>query len=216
MKGLVLKDWYSVVNNGRGLLIMMAILSLVLTQQDGLLSLILIGTIICSMMSTTSFSIDHQTNWNRFAFTLPVSKRAIVQSKFVSLILFTLLGIGLSFLFGCVMMFITGKGVVIAEVTLLEYFNFTVLAFVASLFLGTNMIVLSLKYGAEQARMYLIASYLVPIGLIWLLVTQVPLISTWINTLDMIDVILISLITSIIWSIAGYFVSLNIMNKKEY
>src|SRR5690625_5849657 len=75
-------------------------------------------------MRTTSFPIQHQTTWTRFAFTLPVSKRAIVQSKFVSLILFTLLGIGLSFLFGCVMMFITGKGVVIAEVTLLEYFNF--------------------------------------------------------------------------------------------
>lgn len=216
MKGLVLKDWYSVVNNGRGLLLMMAILSFPLTQQGGLLGFILTGTVICSMMSATSFSIDHQTNWNRFAFTLPVSKRVIVQSKFVSLILFTLLGIGLSFLFGLVMMFITGKGAVISEVSILEYFGFTIFAFAASLLLGTNMIVLSLKYGAEQARMYLVASYLVPAGLIWLLISQVPSISTWVNTLDIMGAMSISLIISIIWSIAGCYVSLNIIEKKEY
>lgn len=216
MKGLVLKDWYSVINNGRGLLLMMVFLSFVLTQQGGLLNFILTGTVICSMMSATSFSIDHQTNWNRFAFTLPVSKRVIVQSKFISLILFTLLGIGLSFLFGSVMMFITGKGVMISEVTLLEYFSFTVFAFAASLFLGTNMIVLSLKFGAEQARMYLIASYLIPAGLIWLLITQVPFISTWVNTLDIMGAMSISLIISIMWSIAGGYVSLNIIKKKEY
>lgn len=104
----------------------------------------------------------------------------------------------------------------IFELTLLEYFSFIVFAFAASLFLGTNMIVLSLKYGAEQARMYLVVSYLVPAGLIWLLIIQVPLISTWINTLDIVGAMSISLIISIIWSIIGCYVSLKIMKKKEY
>lgn len=216
MKGLVLKDWYSVVNNGRGLFIMMAVLSLALTQQGGLVAFILTGTVICSMMISTSFSIDYHTKWNRFAFTLPVSKEKIVQSKFLSLIGFILLGIVLSYLFGSASLYITKKQNIIFETTIAEYVSFTVLAFSIALFFGTNMIVLFLKYGAEQARLYLIVSYVIPAALLFFLVTQVPVVNQWINQLSIMTLSLLICVFSITWTFLGYLVARNIIKKKEY
>ncbi|MFD2117227.1 ABC-2 transporter permease [Paenibacillus yanchengensis] len=214
MKGLLLKDMYSVINNGRGLLLMMLILAFALAPSNGLTGFIITGTVICSMMSTTSFSIDHRHHWNSFAFTLPLSRQVIVGSKFISLLVFTLLGAVLSILFGIIAIIIVGKNEALIQTPIENILIATSLAIGISMIFGTNAVILFLKYGAEQARLYLLASYLIPAALFSLIF--VSRISTWFTDLDIYTIAILFTIIVIGWILIGYFLSVRILNNKQY
>lgn len=77
MKGLIIKDLLTVINNGKGLLLMMTILAVAIVPTQDLASFVIAGIAICSMMSITSFSIDHQSEWEKFALTFPIKDRTL-------------------------------------------------------------------------------------------------------------------------------------------
>lgn len=215
MKGLVLKDVYNVLNNGKGLLMMMLILALAIVPTQGFIGFIVAGTIVCSMMSTTSFAIDHNSKWEQFAIALPIDRKDIVKGKFVTLLLFTLIGLTLSIVLGSLATVIF-QMTLSSKMVIKEMGQMIILSASVALIFGTNSILLLLKFGAEKARMFLILGYVIPGALIIFMLSKLNELGV-VFTEKMLNQTLMMLpFVVIIWLTIGYSLSVVIMNKKQY
>ncbi|MFU0791865.1 ABC-2 transporter permease [Virgibacillus proomii] len=216
MKGLVIKDLYNVLNNGRGLLMMMLILAVAIVPTQSLIGYIIAGTVICSMMSTTSFAIDHSYKWEQFAITFPIERKHIVKGKFITLFIFTMIGIILSIILGCLVAFMFNQFDMFKTTDVKELGRIIIVSISVALFFGTNSIVMLLKFGAEKARMFLILSYVIPGAVITFVVKKLT-DSGIIFTGEKLNQLLFILpVFIIIWLGVSYILAVTIIKKKQY
>lgn len=96
MKSLVIKDLFNIGHNAKTMLILYVFLSFILIPQAGLISYIITSGILSSMMIITTFSLDDNSKWLKHAMVTPITRKEIVSSKFIVLLIFTLLGIVIS------------------------------------------------------------------------------------------------------------------------
>ncbi|WP_340084841.1 ABC-2 transporter permease [Siminovitchia sp. FSL H7-0308] len=209
MKGLIIKDLLTVINNGKGLLLMMTILAVAIVPTQDLASFVIAGIAICSMMSITSFSIDHQSEWEKFALTFPIKRQDIAKNKFITLVVFVLIGVILSTIIG-------GLVALILKYQHSEFIPFIALGVLLSLIFGTNSIVMLFKFGAEKTRMYLFVSYAVPGAIIAFIFSKLSEMGIVLTQQTILKLFAFSPIFVIIWMLIGYMLSARIMMKKEY
>lgn len=91
MKGLILKDFYSLKVYVKTLLVMVVIYALlgIFTDSPSMLSG-LIG-VFCMILPVTSFSYDKYFKWEEFALSLPLRRTKIVLAKYIFTVLLILL-----------------------------------------------------------------------------------------------------------------------------
>ena len=88
MKGLLLKDLYCLGQNVKSLLFIIVIWGLVfLPQKDGGLLLISLSMMVSAMFTFTLSSYDRQVKWDTYALSMPLSRTAMVQEKYIVSIL---------------------------------------------------------------------------------------------------------------------------------
>lgn len=93
MRGLLLKDLYSLGNYKYPLLIMVAVVAMMsFTSSVGVTFIPTMLMVFLMMLAVTVFSFDDASNWNRFAISLPLSPRQIVGARYIFALL--LLGAG--------------------------------------------------------------------------------------------------------------------------
>ena len=97
MKGLLIKDLYTIAGYGKQygiVFLFMAVWSAV-TKSISFLTMytILLG----GMLILSTLSIDENAHFNRYALTMPVSRRTLLIEKYIALVLF----IGVGSLFTC-------------------------------------------------------------------------------------------------------------------
>lgn len=216
MKGLIIKDLLTVINNGKGLLLMMTILAVAIVPTQDLASFVITGIAICSMMSITSFSIDHQSEWEKFALTFPIKRQDIAKNKFITLVVFVLIGVILSTIIGGLIALIFGKIPTLNASFFSEFASFIALGVLLSLIFGTNSIVMLFKFGAEKTRIYLFVSYAVPGAIVAFIFSKLSEMGIVLTQQTILKLIAFSPIFVIIWMLIGYMLSARIMMKKEY
>ena len=93
MKGLLLKDFYTMARYGRTMLALIGfyVMLAFLGQPASFVGAMLV--FLCAMLVISSFSYDEYGKWNKYCLSLPVSRRQIVGSKYLFALL--MLGIGL-------------------------------------------------------------------------------------------------------------------------
>ena len=98
MKGLLLKDLYCLGQNVKSLLFILVIWGLVfLPQKDGGLLLISLCMMVSAMFTFTLSSYDRQVKWDTYALSMPLSRTAMVQEKYIVSILMLMAAAAISF-----------------------------------------------------------------------------------------------------------------------
>lgn len=161
MKSLVLKDLYNIGHNAKTMALTLAFLAVFYGAFADASVSIVCCCVMCSMMILTTFTFDHASQWTRYALVMPVSRKDLVAAKFVTMLLFTLVGLaaGLALSLASGLLF---RRLDTSAESLLALPGILLGGFAAAQIFGGIVIPLVLRFGAEQARVLIVAAFLVP------------------------------------------------------
>ena len=210
MKGLLLKDLFVVSEFVRVLTLMVIVFIVSMMAIDGfsvigaMISLLVVSLVI------SSFSYDDLAQWDSFAATLPVSRRKLVASKYLFLLLLGVLAVvfnGLvSVLFAALQ----------PGVSLAEQFVTGILISMAACIIDFVLIPLIYKYGAEKSRMMMMMVIVIIFGITYggaALLNLLNIGTDWITLPILIGGIAAAFLASLLIS---WICSVKIVEKKEY
>ena len=157
MTSLVLKDLLNLQSYLKTIIVFVVfytVLSFTMTDVSLVAGMLII---LFTMIPISSFSYDQQAKWDVFSQTLPVTRKQIVQGKYIVALLFIVLGFVLSFV-------ITVIATVLKDETLdlMELLIGNGMIALTGLILLAIMIPLIYKFGVEKSRMMLMTIALVP------------------------------------------------------
>ena len=159
MKALILKDLYNIGHNAKQMLILLLFFTFVYIPSFGFIAYAFMAIFLCTAMIMTTFHFDKTANWEKYALTLPISKRSYIQSKFITVFIFCFIG-ALFSAFACfVSTFFIQKGKV-GDIGLAVGIGLYL-----GLILGGVLIATITRVGAENARNVLIAIIAIPMVL---------------------------------------------------
>ena len=156
MKGLLLKDLLSLRKYMRTMALFVmayALLTFFMDSSDFLNGMIVL---LCAMIPITSFSLDHQSGWDIYELSLPVSRKDIVRSKYLLALILTLIGTGISIAIGLAYRLFTHSG------DMLEALTVSYALFAVGLIFASVLLPLIFKFGVEKSRLLLIAVFAIP------------------------------------------------------
>ncbi|MGX4669810.1 ABC-2 transporter permease [Cerasibacillus sp. JNUCC 74] len=160
--------------------------------------------------------MDHSCKWEQFAIPFPIERKDIVKGKFITLFIFTMIGIILSIILGCLVALMFNQFDMFKTMGVKELGRIIIVSISVALFFGTNSIVMLLKFGAEKARMFLILSYVIPGAVIAFVVKKLTN-SGIIFTGEKLNQLLFMLpVFIIIWLGVSYILAVTIIKKKQY
>jgi ABC-2 type transport system permease protein len=159
MIGLLLKDFYALRQQGKTMLFMLVIFAVICTGLDNPATFYEGFFILMSMMMTiTSFSYDALAKWDRYALSLPVTRKEIVGSKYLLSIILCFVSAILSFAISAVIL--TFKPVEGFGTT--EQIYATLAIICAALFFSGILLPLTFKFGVEKSRIFLVGIFAAP------------------------------------------------------
>lgn len=199
MSGLVWKDLYNIRYHGKVVLLMLFFFAFIFIPQGSMTMYLSVCMLTCSTMVITTISLDGFTAWDPYALTMPVSRREIILSKYIILVLFTVIGVAIGFLITLIMALVTHT--VLDTGVAMEI----ILSISASLIIGSIMIPLVYRFGAEKARMFMILCFLLPTICMTIGKTAFHQVESPENFIRIIEMILWTLP---LWAIAGFFISM--------
>jgi ABC-2 type transport system permease protein len=203
MKGLLFKELYNLEKQARSLLLVFAFyLFFSLIGETGNM----FGGVVFIMMVMlviTSLAYDERSRWDRYALTMPVSRKEIVLSKYLlGLILLTF-----ALLINIIFLILFGSS------PLGEVFILTLSLFGIGLVSLSIILPLMYKYGVENGRLLLILVLFVPMAAVLLIVRMgllAPPGETFIRALPIIIPGILVLVVSL-----SILVSLRIYQHKD-
>lgn len=201
IKALLYKDFNALKRYARIMLVVAVVCSFLFREEGSSL----IVMIYSASLMLTTMAIDEREHFLRRAISDSGRNKAIVGEKYILLFILVMTAAIISIALEIVL------SVVYKRQILWENLSFLILAGIAlTSFSGGTTIPLTLKYGAEKARIILLLCYMVPAMLtMWLL----PSINT---TLMPIIIALILVAFSLIIYLTSFFVSLKILEKKDF
>lgn len=210
MKSLILKDIYNISHNTKQMIFLLIFMALCFVPGGGINGFIVMCSVMCSMMTMTTFSFDETSKWEKYALIMPVTRKDYVISKYVVGFLFSLVGTMAGIVFALV------AGVVRGNIEWAELLACTVVALFLTAFVSSFSIVLIFKFGAEKARMVIMASIVAPC---FLFVAAVKFLEKAgvVMTDELVKtgcVFLLLLVIAFVY--AAYRISLAIFEKKEF
>ncbi|MHA6533677.1 ABC-2 transporter permease [Paenibacillus sp. BAC0078] len=215
MKSLILKDLYNIGHNAKSMVFTLLVFAVIFIPFSGPEAYIIASGVLCSMMVMTTFSFDDNSKWMKYAMVTPVTKKELVASKFIVLLIFSVIGAVSGLVIGCI------GGIIVRKVDYSNMSNILTLLFVTLIglviaeILGSMSIPLLFKFGTEKARTLSLVSFIVP-ALICFGIYEV-LIFFGVSFTDQLMVILLccSPVIALVWNLVMYKISYVIFSKKE-
>jgi len=198
---LMLKDWY-VLKKRSGITLFIILFFAVFAGLQGGFLYTAMCTMMMIMLTLTTFAYDQSDGWEAYVSALPVSRKAVVQSKY----LFGLLAVAGSIL------------LVLASTVVFRGFEVEILlnALAVQFFLGLFFLSLNypliLKFGFEKSRVWYILITFLIVGAGSALTT----VASKAAPQDTVSVTLIAGILVFSLLVISYFISLRIINRKEF
>lgn len=216
MKSLIIKDVYNILHNMKSLFLMLFVFLFLILPKGGAAAYAITCCILCAMMIVTTFSFDENAKWEKYAMVMPVSRKDLVLSKFVVLLFFCIFGMVFGGILGIAGSTIMGKFHIFSLTEWLELLCVCFAGMVISFFLGSMVIPLLFRFGAEKARALMLAAFLLPVLLcsgLYFLLRSLGVILT--------DTVILTLICAsplvlILWTAVMYRISLRILKNTEF
>lgn len=155
MKGLLLKDFINLKGYFKNLFIAFAIVCAYAFMSDSPSSMAGIIIILATMLVISSFSYDQYAKWENYALTMPLTKKALVQGKYIFSLLLAVLGAVISFSIIAVVMLLK------QQVELLELASSIGVITLLSLILISILLPIIYKVGVEKSRLMMALIFLV-------------------------------------------------------
>ena len=92
MWGLIRKDLYSLSSSVKSIVLLMIVFGVIFIPQSGGLAFISVTVFIMASLVISTISLDNAVKWDKYALTLPLSRQDIVKSKYVLLLLLSIIG----------------------------------------------------------------------------------------------------------------------------
>jgi len=204
MSGLMMKDLFNLRPMAKTLILMFFIFGIIFIPMGNVMTVYFLLMIFAALLPMTSLTMDDLAKWDRYALTMPVTRKDIVTSKYLLMIIFFCVSIVIS-------------GIIAGFSYYLMPQNATPLWFIIlvgslGLFYGALLFPLLYKFGSEKAR-YMMFVLMAVIGI--LLVGWFALFGESV-TGNLLIYILITAAVSVAAFIASYFVSVRLYEKKEF
>lgn len=213
MKSLVLKDLYTVLHNSKAFLVviigMSFFLSFTTNGDTGFYNIFC--AIMSSMLVVTTFSFDHLSNWEPYAMILPITRKDVVRGKFALLFLVCAAGTVLGFVLGLLSCTLLPS----LTLDLHEQVFYLFPAFSISLFMGSLSIPLIFKFGAEKARLLLMAAFCIPSVLLILALKTAENFGVHLSEQTFITILVFSPLLVLVFAFFMYQISCRVFEKKE-
>lgn len=85
MKGLLLKEWYSIIGMSNfKVLLIFALSALILGMTDTMSFMLIFLPFLAGMLPRTVLMYDENSKWSQFSLAMPYSRRAIVSAKYLA------------------------------------------------------------------------------------------------------------------------------------
>lgn len=209
MKGLLLKDFYCLKQNLKYMFFVLLLFGIIFIPQgnNGFSSVLIM---LFAMMVITTLSYDHAGKWDNFALTMPITRKMLVQSKYVLLLLMLLAGIVISLL--CSVIGAAFKGFLDFTETGVEIGTVAMVA----VWMASLLLPLIYKFGVERARLFLMLVFALPVVIIMVVTSMFKDVSMPNITPEQLAPLAAVLpILTIFVYIVSYMISVKIYQKKE-
>ena len=217
MKGLLKNNFYATLSNAKVFAAIMLLLGIFVVAMDNKIPSLIIGYMLLAMIgfslnSIASLRKESATKWSKYKLTTPVKRSAIVQSYFLSLLLWLIVG-----------MVFAGIGVALS--IMLHGFPFDkdtdvfmlfVIGVGISLFMGAIFFPLFYLSGEERNEVFLIISLLCGIGIVMGLSTLINTLFPKMTAPQLICGGIAILACSLLVYVLSYPLTVSIFKKKEY
>lgn len=212
MKGLIVKDFTYIKNYWKTYLlaIILGIIPTALINYDPNFMLI-ISMLIIFIISINTFSFDKENNWNKYALTMPVSRRDIVRAKYMLNIIGLLLGSILGFLLTLI-----GNFFYKIDLDFNNFINILIISMAFFLILSAIDLPTLFKWGTNKGKIVLMIVLFTLIAIIFQIIEKAYNYILNISSIDIIKLNLLIILISILIYFISYKISLYIMSKKEY
>ena len=201
IKALLYKDFNALKRYARIMLVVAVICSFIFKEQGSSL----IVMIYSASLLLTTMAIDEREHFLRRAISDSGRNKAIVGEKYILLFILVMAAVVISIILEMVMAVIYKRSIEWGSMIIIMLSGFALTSFS-----GGTTIPLTLKYGAEKARIILLLCYMVPaILMMWLL----PSVNITLSTFTLSIVIIIF---SLLLYLFSFFVSVKILEKKDF
>lgn len=208
MRGLILKDLFILKQNYKTFFVLIIFFILAMFQNSSAASFTSVINAVFTMMITTTISYDNLAKWDKYALTMPITRKEMVLSKYICSIIFNLIGLVL----GIVIVF--AMGIVRNNLNITEIFISAISSAIVMIIFISLMFPLVYKFGVEKFRIFLILIFMIPVFFILALrnMTNVgELIDKW-----LIYIIISVPVIAVIGFVLSYFISIKIYENKEF
>ncbi|MBR5220612.1 MAG: ABC-2 transporter permease [Clostridia bacterium] len=213
MKGLILKDIYNLKGMIRPLIFLVVIFSLAFREQ-GMATLIIMFTVTSSVLIINSLATDEMYKWYSFAFSMPITCRQLVLSKYIVSAVFALAGI----LTGVILSMVLQAIGWLAPESPAMFAATVIVAFIVALLFISILLPVNLKFGVQKGRLLLLSLVALPV----LLVVAITSLGMAVPSVMVYDIPSLYVIAggltaaSALLTVISYSISVRIMEKKEF
>lgn len=218
MKGLLTKDLYLLGKQKNYVIWLLVISVFLLFRSDNVIFVSSYMTILGSFLALTTISYDEMNHGATFLFTLPITRKMYVTSKYVTGMATCLTAWCLSVLLTAVSMTL-GKSHGSWE----EWFLCCVMFLGVGFLFDAVMIPIQLKFGADRGRIVLLAVFL---GCLLLSTAVFRLLrkmqvdingaEAFLNSLSLVELGAAVIVFSLAATAVSWVISMEIMRKKEF
>ncbi|MEK4699564.1 ABC-2 transporter permease [Solibacillus sp. FSL R7-0668] len=208
MMSLVLKDLLNLQSYLKTIIVFVVFYSMLSFTMDEVSFVAGMLIVLFAMIPIASFTYDKQAKWDVFGQTLPVTRKQMVQSKYVIALIFIVIGLVLSFIITAIATFIKESSVEVVELIAAN----SMVASVGIILLAI-MLPLIYKFGVEKSRIMLLAISSIPIIALLLLSKlgfTVPSNIDWQTVASIIPVVALLLFG------ISFFISNKIYARKDF
>lgn len=212
MKGLILKDFIYIKTYWKNylLVILLGIIPTAIINYDPNLMQI-ISMMIIFVISVNTFSFDKANNWNKYALTMPISRKDIVRSKY----LISIIGLVVGGIIGIILT-VLGNLYYKIELDFNGFINIFVMSTSFFLILAAIDLPTLFKWGSNKGKIVIMVLLFSMIAIILQFIEKAYIYILKISSMNMVKLNLIVILISVIIYFISYKISLFIMSKKEY
>lgn len=212
MKGLILKDFIYIKTYWKTYLltILLGIIPTAIINYDPSFMQI-ISMMIIFVISVNTFSFDKANNWNKYALTMPISRKDIVRSKY----LISIIGLVVGGIFGIILT-ILGNLYYKIELDFNSFINILVISTSFFLILASIDLPTLFKWGSNKGKIVIMVLLFSMVAIILRFIEKAYIHILKISSMDTVKLNLIIILISVVIYFISYKISLFIMSKKEY
>lgn len=162
MKGLLLKDLFTLRKQGKVYLLLLAfyLFYTILTKNVSMMSSMI--AMLCAIAPITTLAYDENCKWDRYALSMPISRKMIVLSKYVFGLLLILISMAIVAPLSMMVVTYTREMELKPAMMIVLAVNG-----IAVLFLSI-LLPLLFKFGVEKGRLLMFVIFFIPMAFVYI------------------------------------------------